>query len=322
MKIKRYFSSPQYEKCTKDVLRRVCAYIYAIFPLAYLAVFIHYLFSNRNKHYKYEVSLCLIFKNEAAYLKEWLEYHSLIGVDHFYLYNNFSEDDYTEVLRPYIDKGIVTLTEWPIKYAQVAAYEDCYHKFKGETHWLGYIDADEFVNLRKYNDIKTFLSRYNAYPSVLLCWKMFGTSGIVKEPTNYLVTERYVASWPWLCETGKSFINNDYMFRRVKVHYHVAYVLGIPLYGVTEAKIFAPLMIHPFSYAPFPSAYINHYWSRSREYYLYKDLQRGAVSSMKNEKIKKNPGRFEFHELNNSIHDYSIQRWLVLLKERIDSSIF
>ena len=37
---------------------------------------------------KYTVAVCAIFKNESVFLKEWLEYHLLIGVEHFYLYNN------------------------------------------------------------------------------------------------------------------------------------------------------------------------------------------------------------------------------------------
>lgn len=28
-----------------------------------------------NRHLKYQISLCLIFKNEAPFLKEWLDYH-------------------------------------------------------------------------------------------------------------------------------------------------------------------------------------------------------------------------------------------------------
>ena len=45
-------------------------------------------YSNKEKDYK--VSLCTIFKNEAPYLKEWIEFNHLIGVEHFFLYNNNS----------------------------------------------------------------------------------------------------------------------------------------------------------------------------------------------------------------------------------------
>ena len=43
---------------------------------------------------KYHVAVCAIFKNEALYLREWLEFNHLVGIEHFFLYNNFSDDDY------------------------------------------------------------------------------------------------------------------------------------------------------------------------------------------------------------------------------------
>lgn len=63
------------------------------------------------KHY---LSILSIFKNEAPFLKEFIEYYLLMGVDHFYLYNINSEDDYADILRPYIDKGIVTFLDWSL----------------------------------------------------------------------------------------------------------------------------------------------------------------------------------------------------------------
>ncbi len=34
---------------------------------------------------KYYFSICAIFKDESLSIKEWIEYHKLIGVEHFYL---------------------------------------------------------------------------------------------------------------------------------------------------------------------------------------------------------------------------------------------
>ena len=45
------------------------------------------------------LSVCAIYKNEARYLAEWLEFHLLAGVEHLFLYNNDSTDDHREVLR-------------------------------------------------------------------------------------------------------------------------------------------------------------------------------------------------------------------------------
>ena len=68
---------------------------------------------------KYKVAICAIFKNEALYLKEWIEYHKIVGVEHFYLYNNNSEDNYEAILAPYIQDGTVTLTQWTQNQAQM-----------------------------------------------------------------------------------------------------------------------------------------------------------------------------------------------------------
>ena len=63
----------------------------------------------------YDLAVTAIFKNEGRYLKEWLDYHLFAGVEHFYLYNNDSSDNYAEVLAPYIEKNLVTLTDVPGK---------------------------------------------------------------------------------------------------------------------------------------------------------------------------------------------------------------
>ena len=52
--------------------------------------------------YPYKLSVVAIMKNEGPYLREWIEYHKLVGVEKFYLYNNGSTDDTVEILSPYV----------------------------------------------------------------------------------------------------------------------------------------------------------------------------------------------------------------------------
>ena len=47
----------------------------------------------------YYFSICAIFKDESLSIKEWIEYHKLIGVEHFYLYNNKSKDSSVSILQ-------------------------------------------------------------------------------------------------------------------------------------------------------------------------------------------------------------------------------
>lgn len=282
-------------------------------PISYLLSIVNSV-AHSKKSFKYKISLCLIFKDEAPYLKEWLEYHLLIGIDHFYLYNNNSEDSFKEVLKPYIEKGVVSLIDFPEKYAQVKAYQDCYKKTKDETEWLGYIDADEYINLIKYNSIKDLLDDVSFYPSLYLNWRMFGTSGHINENAKQLTIERYTQAWEHLSSTGKGFINNNYPSHLVSVHFHTTKLYGLPVLGVMANKSFMRTTHFIYSNGVGETAYLNHYWSRSYSFYIYKDFLKGDADNKSNEIVRKVAGRFERIEISNIVKDFSIQRWLIFLK--------
>lgn len=313
MKVKHYsLNGEKPNSALKEFFRyKLPLALYA--PISLILSLINHLKQTR-KEFKYKVSLCLIFKDEAHYLKEWLEYHILIGVDHFYLYNNNSTDNFHEVLKPYIEQGTVSLIDFPEKYAQVKAYRDCYEKTKDETEWLGYIDADEYVNLIKYDSIKDLLDSVQFYPSLYLNWRMFGTSGHLEENYEELTIERYTQAWEHLSTTGKGFINNNYPSHSVSVHFHTTKLYGLPVLGVMANKSLTHTLHAIHTNGNGNIAYINHYWSRSLAFYKYKDFQKGDVASANNLILKQKKGRFEVHELRNITKDFSIQRWLVFLK--------
>lgn len=307
----------------KRVFRLVC-----LFPIQVIAslfcffiIVVRYYFCKlffKPKKYKYEVSVCAIFMNEGRFLREWVEYHKVIGVSHMYLYNNNSTDNFREVLAPYIESGFVTLYDWPEKYAQLKIYKDCWEKHKYDTHWLGFIDIDEFVNLQKDDNITDFLSHFKKYPCVYLLWREFGTSGLMKEDDR-LVIERFTSTFNKLQFAGKSFINNEYSSFFFTVHCYHAYIAGkLPVFAVTDGKRFVYRTEIFFPYIPYkPKAYLNHYWSKSVEWFNYKNFIRDDVASEKLIKLKRREGIFESHEILNVTKDYSIQRFMALVKKNM-----
>jgi hypothetical protein len=54
----------------------------------------------------YKLSVCTMIFNEAQNIEEWLAFHMLLKVDHFYIYNDRSTDNINEVLAPYIKLGM------------------------------------------------------------------------------------------------------------------------------------------------------------------------------------------------------------------------
>jgi len=169
--------------------------------------------------YQHELAVCAIFQNEGRFLKEWIEFNILTGVEHFYLYNNYSTDNYAEVLKPYINAGIVDCIDWPYLYehearnqilaeehcgnsiqgrvqgrAQILAYNHCLDNVRGKVKWLMCIDVDEFLFPVQCDDLREFLKDYEEFGAVCANWVMFGTSYVKKIPTNKLLIETLIMS--------------------------------------------------------------------------------------------------------------------------------
>lgn len=264
---------------------------------------------------KYKVSICAIFRDEAPYLKEWIEFHKIVGVEHFYLYNNFSEDNYQEVLRPYIENGDVTLTEWPHPQGQMSAYRDCIERYRAETQWIGFIDIDEFVVPKKMDTIYEFLKPFSRRAAVVIYWKLFGSSGYVNRNVSELVTEDFVVCWPKHTNIGKCFFNTAYQFSEGRTHdMHLLYgrikSINIPPVNINGNSILWGR--HWMKTADFP-VQINHYYTKSWEEYQRKIL-RGDAFFQQNQHVST---AFFEHEMKCTSVDYSAYKYLLKLKMKL-----
>ena len=137
------------------------------------------------------LSIVAIYRDEAVYLKEWVEFHRIVGVERFFLYDNFSVDEHREVLAPYVEEGIVVLNEWPVFPGQIPAYDDALRRHASESRWIAFIDLDEFLFSPTGKPLPEILSEYEHHPGVLANWAVFGSSGHRTRPTG-LVIENYV----------------------------------------------------------------------------------------------------------------------------------
>lgn len=226
--------------------------------------------------YRYDIAAVMVFQNEAPYLKEWIEYHKLIGVEHFYLYNNGSLDDYQEVLKPYIQKGEVELFDRaPVDdivsfdHLQRAIYTDALELSRRDVKWLLIIDADEFIVPVRDQSLKKFLQRYedNKTGGVYLSWIWFGTSFIPQIPDNTLLIEAlHLNKGP--TNEGKSIVRPQRVERIVTPHRH-SYKQGYHCKTIATSE-----------------AQINHYWCRD-EHFAY------AVKWPRRAKWGMTPAEFE-----------------------------
>lgn len=184
------------------------------------------------KEYRYYLSAVAIFRDEANYLREWIEYHKLLGVEHFYLYNNLSEDDYRSVLQPYIESGVVDLTDWSYEndsmhswtYIQRAAYRDAIDRSHDKTKWLAICDTDEFFVPIQHNSLASLIASEEGKKNnrkvarYEINWVLFGTSGIEKIPQNKLMIELLTMNEGKKSELVKSIVRPQFVGSYINPH--------------------------------------------------------------------------------------------------------
>lgn len=227
---------------------------------------------------KYELSICAIFRDEASYLKEWIEFHKLQGATHFFLYNNNSLDDYLKVLNPYINDNTVTLIEWNYSYKtvekgdaipwlsiQTGAYNDCLKKYGKLTKWLAVIDIDEFLFCPSGKTLPLFLKGYESYAGLCVNWLLFGTSNLPSLPSNSLMIESLTRcapnDEPRNCEI-KSIIQPKYAIRAKSAH-EFKYKKGYFAINALGDRIKSLFSRRP----SYDLIRINHYWTRTEDHF-------------------------------------------------------
>jgi len=166
------------------------------------------------------LSICAIFCNEASYLREWIEFHRIVGVERFILYDHKSTDDWRSVLGRYIERGEVIVHDWQVDPGQVEAYEDCILRHGSESRWIAFIDLDEFLFSPTGEPVPEVLRDYEEFPGVGVNWRIFGTSGHGHRPDG-LVTETYLHfnRNPRSRRTIKSIVDPSRVVRPVTGHY-------------------------------------------------------------------------------------------------------
>ena len=137
------------------------------------------------------LSICAVYRNEAPYLREWVAFHRVVGVERFFLYNNRSDDDHRAALAPYIEDGTVVLQDWDDWPAQMQTYDDCLKRHRDESRWIGFIDLDEFLFSPTGRPVPEVLTEFERWPGVGVNWAVYGSSGHRTRPPG-LVIENYV----------------------------------------------------------------------------------------------------------------------------------
>lgn len=241
---------------------------------------------------KLYLAVCAIAKDEGTYFKEWIEWHQSMGVDKFYIYDNESTDCTKEVLKPYIDSGLVEYTYFPGHRKQLAAYDDCLDRHRMEARWIAFIDLDEFIVPVKDKNIKDFLHRFEKFSAVEINWLVYGSGGAKKRTPGTMMERFKCHSKPdhYLNRHVKSIVNPRRVYTMIGCH-EVARISGI-----TADSHGNPVKKHFREREPQQDVIrINHYAVRSYEEFVEKQARGRASGTQKTVRSE----YFDLYDLND-----------------------
>ena len=259
----------------------------------------------------YDLAVVAIFKDEGKYLREWIDYHLLAGAEHFYLYNNDSSDDYAEVLAPYVENNLVTLTDWPGRLVMYSAYNDAIARHRFACRYMAFIDLDEFIypktNKSIVEAIDEVFSRDPNAAALGINWQMFGSNGEIKADYTRGVLERFTrrAKSDWVLVfseenmTGNVTIKSIVNPRRVDCWWSPHYANyfrdfysinseGVKTRNVAGYPVVADKIV------------LNHYYTKSKEEYEKKKLPKGSLCFVDNPYVMEG---FYNHDRNEVFDD-------------------
>jgi hypothetical protein len=220
-----------------------------------------------------ELAVVAIMKNEGPYLKEWIEYHRIVGVGKFYLYDNESTDNTKEILEPYIREGVVDYVYFPGTGMgnQVRSYADAVRRVRNSVKWLAVIDIDEFIVpvektiIDVINDLQGALWRrgHKKLFGLAVRWVQYGYGGHYTKPDG-LVIENFRKNGG-ADELVKSIVNprTSIFLPYLSIHTPIYLDFG---FGRTETGEQNPWG-NPVSVN---TIRINHYFTKSYEEYRKK----------------------------------------------------
>lgn len=150
----------------------------------------------------FPVIIC-IAKKESDYIEEFVKYHLALGFKTIYIYDNEDVPTYEKLLQNYKDN--IKVIHLPIKGLQFQALNDFTRKYlySSKITHIAHIDVDEFIVLKKHNNISDFIKEYfvGDCQGIGINYRTFGSSNLTNQ-SNVPVTLRFT-----MCEkNGSHFI--------------------------------------------------------------------------------------------------------------------
>lgn len=271
-----------------------------------------------------EIAIAAIIKNESAFIKEWLRFHSAAGVDHFFLYDDCSTDDTIKIAKETLPTNQLSIIPWCQRiqdasngkalHNQGLAFSHAISNFGGFFRWMCFIDVDEFLFPTEAISLKEVLLSMPHVDNIYLPWHMFGRQGYIDTPDFILPNYTTRMADAYSSET-KGVLNFKCVVdpRKVtKVYVHGFETENFPNIFNSAGQEFKAGQHKSRSFQNSMKLQLNHYYIKS-DAHLSEKIHKGSIGDstftkkFKNKILRKNLITQRLLEIErNSIEDSSI----------------
>lgn len=249
------------------------------------------------------LALVCIAKNEDNYINEWILYNKFLGFDKIFIYqNNWRLDP--KILD--IFGNILHCIEFDGEFQQISAYNHFISNFSSEFDWAAFIDCDEFIYLKKHDNIKNFIEDYSKCEAISINWALFGDNGHnTVRLNNYSLLERFTKRQKEVCPQVKNLIRlhpkvKGRSIKKKSIKMRIHHPSGLKSYDTNMNRVIGPWN----SLGDYNVAQINHYFCKTFEEFALKS-SRGRADS----RGKRSVNDFYSHNFNE-VDDYGALNFL------------
>jgi hypothetical protein len=207
-----------------------------------------------------KIALVCIAKGEDNYINEWVGYHLKLGFDKIHIYEN---DWFSNINHP----NVIT-TAVNGRRQQIPVYNNFINEYKNEYDWVAFLDVDEFIVLKKHNDIHDLMNEYSTESALGINWVFFGDNNQTFNG-DYSVIERFTKRQKSPDGHIKSIVNPKKVIM-MNVHSHIGQCVD------TTGKRIDSSSFNPNG--PIDVVQINHYFTKTKDEYI-KKMNRGRADT-------------------------------------------
>ena len=230
------------------------------------------------------VSLVIIAIHEEPYIFEFINYYLRIGFDKIYIYDNTESN--TLCGFNYYSNNKVQVIHFTGKQKQMPAYEHYLQNYRHLHKWTAIFDTDEFLVLKKHNNVHDFLNEYCENGGIAINWKIFGSSNLIQY-SSVPVTKRFTKCNREVNKHIKMIFRSEHIIHLNNPHYFPC------LHNVRDTN--GNEVTSPFNEnGPDDIVQLNHYFTKSyNEFQLKKNRGRADINSIRTD------DDFNSHDFNN-----------------------